>query len=87
LPKKGNESNETEKEFLITYDAINGTITIKKSIYQLTEGNLFVIKMDDDWQPKVFQLDVFLDEPTDKQRIMERFRKELGDETLQLPQQ
>lgn len=87
LPKKGDESNETEKEFLITYDAINGTITIKKSIYQLTRGNLFVIKMDDDWRPKVSQLDVYLDKPTDKQTVMERFRKELGDETLQLPQQ
>lgn len=80
-----NGGYKIERKFFITHDAINGTITTEGKTYKLTEGNFLVVRMNKHWKPKITQLKVHLDKEFDIRSILERFKKELGDETLELP--
>jgi hypothetical protein len=77
------EGYKPEKQLIIKYDAIKGTIEIEKSVYQLAKGNLFSVKMDKNWKPQITQLKVYLDKSTDEQNVIALFRKEMNDETIE----
>jgi hypothetical protein len=80
-----NGGYKIERKFFITHDAINGTITTEGKTYKLTEGNFLVIRMNKHWKPKITQLKVHLEKEPDIRSILERFKKELADEMLELP--
>ena len=46
---------EKEREFVVEYNAIDFSIKIENSDYQLKKGNLFVVRIDKDWKPQVSQ--------------------------------
>lgn len=75
---------EREKEFIIQYDAINFSVKIEDMDYRLKKGNLFIVRFDSDWKPKISQLKIFLDQPTGEKNVIALFNKELGGETLKL---
>lgn len=76
--------NKPDHQLIVEYNAINGTVSIKNSIYRITDGNLFVIRIDKNWNPKVVQLKIHLDKIPKDQQILELFKQELNDNTLEL---
>jgi hypothetical protein len=54
----GNE----EKGIEINYDAMRQTITVDARTYSLRNGNLFVIRFDENWKPNVRQLSQIINE-------------------------
>lgn len=48
--------NTSERKFEIRHNAIDATVTIAGKTYQLTAGNMFVIRIGADWVPTVTQL-------------------------------
>jgi hypothetical protein len=54
--QEGERVGSREKDLEIVYDALWQTIKIEGKSYRLTDGNLFVIRYNQDWQPTVSQL-------------------------------
>lgn len=40
----------------ISYDAVGGDVTFGPDAYALSKGNLFVVRLDEEWRPRVTQL-------------------------------
>jgi hypothetical protein len=77
---------EREKEFVIEYNAVNFSVKIENSNYQLRKGNLFIIRIGKDWKPQISQLKTYLDKPADEKSVIALFNKELSGELLELRQ-
>ena len=61
----GYEENTSERKLEILHNAIDTTITIAGKTYQLNGGNMFIIRIGEDWVPTVTQLnDKFVDQST-----------------------
>lgn len=56
----GNYRNTQERDLTVIYDAIFQTIKIDSESYSLSRGNLFVIRLNEEWQPQVTQLDTIV---------------------------
>lgn len=75
--------NTSEQKFVIQHHAIDATITIAGKPYQLTAGNMFIIRIGDDWQPTVTQLNDIFDDQTPNSAL-NRFKTLLkGDASIQ----
>lgn len=71
-----------EKKLEATYDALRRAVTLGSRTYSLADGNVFVIRFDESWQPGVTQLNVSITE--DVAVDLDGFKSLLrGDETIQ----
>lgn len=71
-----------EKQLEVTYDAVSRTVTLGSRAYSLADGNLFVIRFDENWRPGVTQLDISVNEEAAVD--LELFKSLLrGDEAIQ----
>ena len=75
-------SYKPEKQLVIEYNVIDGTISIENKVYELKRGKLFIIKFDENWKLDVKQLNDFLQEPINDQTILYAFEKELDEKLL-----
>ena len=82
LPKgSGADAAGTEKGTLeIKYHAIDGTVTVAGTAYQLAQGNMFVIRMTEDWTPIVRQIEARRDEQTTEEKVLDHFKSILRDD-------
>lgn len=76
--------NTAEKfDLSVTYNAIFQAVTIDSENYSLTKGNLFVIRINEELQPQVTQLDAIIREDNEF-AVIEYFKRTVPDEeTLQ----
>jgi hypothetical protein len=66
--------NTSERKLEIVHNAIDATISIAGKTYQLTSGNMFVIRIGADWQPAVTQLNDVFEEQTTAKTSLNRFK-------------
>ena len=73
-----------EKELEIVYNAVSQTIAVDSRTYYLANGNLFVIRFDKSWQPKVTQLNATIDQDVEIIKLIDTFKYMLReDEAVQ----
>ena len=72
VPKgSGSDAAGTGERVLeIKYQAIDGTVTVAGATYQLALGNMFVIRMTEDWTPIVRQIEARRDEQTTEEKAL-----------------
>ncbi|HEU4508667.1 MAG TPA: hypothetical protein VFR78_10545, partial [Pyrinomonadaceae bacterium] len=82
LPNAGGsfEENTSERKLEILHNAVESTITIAGKTYQLTGGNMFVIRMSADWLPAVTQLNHVFAEQATPHASLNRFKAILKDD-------
>lgn len=77
-------SSSSQREFEIEHNAINETVRIGDHAYYLSQGNLFIIRISEDWHSTVIQLNETLTTDTSEQGVLERFKSiTKGDVSLQ----
>ena len=77
----GSGAVETGKKLLeIKYHAIGGTVSVGGKAYQLANGNIFIIRVSEDWTPIVSQIEVHQDEQLTEQRVLDRLKSILRDD-------
>lgn len=82
LVRTGPQGIYEEKKLEATYDALRRAVTLGSRTYSLADGNVFVIRFDESWQPGVTQLNVSITE--DVAVDLDGFKSLLrGDETIQ----
>ena len=74
------ERQNTEEEFdlSVTYNAIFQAVTIDSENYSLAKGNLFVIRINEELQPQVTQLDAII-RGDDQFAVIEYFKHAVPD--------
>lgn len=76
----GYEENTSERKIEILHNALDTTITIAGKTYQLNAGNMFIVRIGEDWMPRVTQLsDKFVDQST-PHATLNRFKEILKDD-------
>jgi hypothetical protein len=80
--RSANGQTFEKKELAITYDSLWQTITLHSRTYHLTQGNLFVIRFDQNWQPAVSQLNVTINTDADHDEEVRAFKTALKDDAL-----
>lgn len=63
-----------EKRLELKYHALDNTVSVGSEIFSLTGGNLFVIRLDENWLPVVTQLREHFTEQAEKGRVLQSFK-------------
>jgi len=72
------------KELEIAYDAAWRTVTVASQTYSLPRGNLFVVRYDESWRPKVTQINTVVSDDAETDEVIDAFKFVLPeDETVQ----
>ncbi len=66
--------NASERKLEIRHNAIEANVTIAGKTYQLSRGNMFIIRIGDDWTPIVSQLSEELEDHATQQTALDRFK-------------
>ena len=56
------------------------SVTVAGATYQLAQGNMFVIRMTEDWTPIVRQIEARRDEQTTEEKALDHFKSILRDD-------
>src|SRR5947209_9229725 len=71
-----------QKQLQIDYDAMWQTITVDSRAYNLSKGNLFVIRFDEGWKHAVTQLGVTINWDAAHEDIINAFKSVLPEDKL-----
>lgn len=71
-----------EKELAINYDAVWLTIAVGGRTYHLAQGNLFIIRFDQNWQSAVTQLNLTMNTDSSYQEEIDAFKSALKDDPM-----
>jgi len=85
-PLKGQTENALteERELSVRYDALWQTITVASQKYRLANGNLFVVRFNENWQPEITQLKATIDKDVGFDEVRRAFKSALSeDEAIQ----
>jgi len=80
--RSANAQSFEEKELTVNYDALWQTVALGNRTYHLKQGNLFVIRFDQNWQSAVTQLNVTMNGATDHQEEIDAFKSTLKDDPM-----
>ncbi len=69
-----------QRKLEILHNAVDATVTIAGKTYQLTGGNMFVVRMGADWLPTVTQLNEVFAEQATPHATLDRFKAILQDD-------
>lgn len=75
------DENSSERKLEIQHNAIDTTLTIAGKVYQLNGGNLFMIRIGEDWVPTVTQLNDKLVDQSTLPATLDRFKAILKDDS------
>lgn len=56
-----NYQRAESKSLTVVYHALTQKVSIGSDTYRLAKGNLFVVRLDEEWRPHVTQIEVILD--------------------------
>lgn len=71
-----------ERELEIVYDALWQTVTVGTRTYQLANGNLFVVRYDEQLQPAVTQLNATLNREGSTEEVVAAFKAQLREDAI-----
>ena len=66
----------------ISYDAVHRTLTINSQSFDVSRGNLFVIRIDDNWNATANQLPVILSRTLEPKNVLHAFKLALPNDRL-----
>lgn len=66
----------------LTYHAFTQRVTIGSDTYSLAKGNLFVVRLDNEWQPHVTQLGTILNRAVEIHEVSQFFKRALPDDEV-----
>ncbi|MCA1579524.1 MAG: hypothetical protein LC794_19430 [Acidobacteria bacterium] len=76
--------NTDKKELRIGNHAINKIVTLAGKSFSLSKGNLFIIKLNQDWVPESLQINEQLVQPVESKTVLDAFKSSSpGDEVIQ----
>jgi len=70
------------KELTISYDALWQTVALQNRTYHLKQGNLFIVRFDQNWQSAVTQVNVTMNGAADYQEEIDAFKSALKDDQM-----
>ena len=76
---------ETGRTLTLFYHAVKGELTVGADTYDLSRGNLFVVKLDDEWRPHVTQLETNFSDVDGFARAREVVRRAMPGEEAFIP--
>lgn len=76
----GNPPQAEAKSFTIVYHSLTQRVSVGSETYRLAKGNVFLIRLDDEWQPRVTQGEAVLDKPADHDEVIEVFKRVFPDD-------
>ncbi|HBB94140.1 MAG TPA: hypothetical protein DC054_02005 [Blastocatellia bacterium] len=77
-------ANGEEHSLEIRYHSLNNNVTVGKQTFNLSSGNLFVIRLDERWAPTVSQVSGHLTQRTTPDKVLKFFKSILRhDEIIQ----
>ena len=66
----------------ISYDAVHRTLTINSQSFDVSRGNLFVIRLDDNWNATASQLSVIVSRSMEPKSVLHAFKLALPHDRL-----
>ena len=72
----------TEEELAISYDALRQTITVGSETYHLAKGNLFVVRLDENWHPEITQLEMTNNKDIGVEEVISAFKSALRQDRI-----
>jgi hypothetical protein len=73
-----------EKKLEIKYHALDRIVSIGSETFSLSEGNLFIVRLDESWLPAAVQIKAHFSERAEKEKVLEFFKSVLrNDEAIQ----
>lgn len=69
-----------EKKLEIKYHALDRTVSVGSDTFPLSEGNLFIIRLDESWLPAAVQIKAHFNERAGKEKVLELFKSALRDD-------
>ncbi len=79
---KSNGKDTQFQPLKITYDALRRTLTVNSQSFDLSRGNLFIIRLDPDWKSLTTQLLVILTRWMEPKDVLDAFRITLPKDRL-----
>jgi hypothetical protein len=76
----GDHQGAEAKSLAIGYHAMTQRISIGSETYRLAKGNIFVVRLDDEWRPHVTQVEAVLDKAAQSEEVIEFFKRVLPDD-------
>jgi hypothetical protein len=78
---RGNDAQEAEAgSVTIVYHVLTHRVSVGRETYWLAKGNMFVVRLDDEWRPHVMQVGEVLDKPVEIFELREAFKRALPDD-------
>ena len=78
---RGNDPQAAEAgSFTIVYHALTHRVSLGRETYWLAKGNLFLVRLDDEWRPHVTQVGEVVDKPIEIYELVEAFKRALPDD-------
>jgi hypothetical protein len=74
--------NTSQQKLEILHNAIDASISIAGKTYELKRGNMFIIRIGDDWVPTVTQLNEISEEQVTQQVTLDRFKSALRNDSF-----
>ena len=74
--------NTEEKELKITNHVVNQMITVGPDEFSLTKGNLFIIRLNENWLPASTQIIQQLTESVDRKTVLDTFKTSTPDDEV-----
>lgn len=77
--------NVEEKRLELKYHPLEKTLTVGSQTFQLARGNLFIVRLNDEWLPTAEQIPAHFEEDMESQRVLDQkvldfFKSALPDE-------
>lgn len=70
----------TRHSLTVSYNAVKGEVSVGPDAYPLSRGNVFVIRLDEEWRPHVTQLESGFSDVNGFDRAREVVRRAMPDE-------
>jgi hypothetical protein len=69
-----------EKKLEIKYHALERNVSVGSDTFSLSEGNLFIIRLNGGWHPAAVQIKAHFNERAEKEKALEFFKSALRDD-------
>lgn len=80
LRAQGDSYQAEAKSLTIVYHALTQKISVGSDTYRLSKGNIFVVRLDEEWRPTVTQFEATLDKADESDEVVEFFKRALPED-------
>ena len=80
LMRQGDSYQAEAKSLTIVYHALSQKISVGSDTYRLAKGNIFVVRLDEEWRPTVTQFEATLDKASESDKVVEFLKRALPED-------